>query len=120
MCGHMPPLYEEALLLCQVAKNEIPSDKIQSINSLYGYYLFYEKSFLEAIKQFELAKESHYRVVELIPEICPSFYNTKPLEHDYSRPLDNNDKEKAIRAIIPYLNNIREKFPVFYIIIILE
>lgn len=119
MCCHRPPLYEEALMICKVAKNDIPEDQVKGIHSLYGYYLFSEGKYRDASRQFEEAEEDPIRVIEMISDLCPSYHKAVPTDHDLMEPLEGEAKLKAIKTMIPYLNGIREDFPVFNIIIIL-
>lgn len=113
-------IYFNALYIClQNISDETEDDKSKSISRIqthYAYDLFYNKQFLESMKEFLKLGTDVYEVIRLFPDLLPQ--QTKDAhETEATTPkLQDRDLEKGILALIEFLITVSERPELFYVL----
>ncbi len=88
----------------------IDESQIRSVHSKFAYHLFSQLQFDAALKQFHRAGTDVRRVLGLFPELLP--HGTPVDEFEYPVPvprLEADSLQQALRALIPFLNDFRDR-----------
>lgn len=114
----VPPSFEQAIAVA--INHDLPDDIKENLHCRYGYYLFSQSLFDEAMSHFTDSHCDVHNVIQLFSELqLPSIITTFSLSFSViTRPLIKNDfplptlspvsRRRAYEAFVTYLLGIRE------------